>query len=233
MTNTVHCVHKSTRIRSLPCRSSTSVQSALLLKEMKFVLMLDGSAGCYKTSATNEIGKHPSIQIIHTDIINLREKYHVYTKGTNMGYNTVAWYCEYKMNKFKTDPNEEKTLAITDRSPYAPFVYAAYFDTQRPTVEEFESLIPEWFKEYGQENYVLFLIDTDIETCLKRIKTRGLFDIAFANEEYWEIQNQYFSTLAKVCNLEVIDVKGMTPTQVINKIKKKIETFTKGEILFS
>ena len=54
------------------------------------------------------------------------------------GYNTVAWYCEYKMNKFKTDPNEEKTLAITDRSPYAPFVYAAYFDTQRPTVDVYK-----------------------------------------------------------------------------------------------
>ena len=134
----------------------------------------------------------------------MREKYDLYTKtrtwDTTPSHGTAA----IKLTSLNEIKIKKQNLAITDRSPYASFVYAAYYEKQRPSVKEFEPLIPDWFIEYGKQNYVLVSIDTDTKKCLRRILSRGCFDVEFADENYCRIQNDYFSALARVCYLKLI-----------------------------
>lgn len=196
----------------------------------KRTLMIDGSAACFKSSFLEKFKIHKNIKPIKCDLIDLMNDYpNVYSKPNHTTYGTISWYIEYKIGEFKTHGTHR--LAIFDRSPFATFVYSAYHSANRPSVSEFEEMIPSWFKDYAKYNPdIVFIIDSDIKKCLNRIVKRNFFDVEFASEEYCDMQNKYFSKIGEVCNIEVFDINGRDKTIVDDFLTDKIKKIFDGEI---
>ena len=191
----------------------------------KKVYYLDGTAACYKSSIILKCREDNICYTSSSDLTEMRERFpSFYTRQDGIQFSTLPWYSMY-LEKLFLDKTigDEYTIMLCDRSPIAVFVYKLVNKKIKFDIQELKRILPAWFAFYFSKTKVLFLIDNDISAVKTRLVERGGFDVDFATDEYFVLQNSYFKAIAELYNIPLIDVNGKTFSEiyeyVVNWIK--------------
>lgn len=194
-------------------------------KTEKRVFYLDGTAACFKSSILSRLNEEGVCYTSSSDLTDLRESFPaLYTRKDGVQFNTIAWYSMYQTQLFLDGKmGAEYTVMCCDRSPLASFVYGIINKKDNKlTDKELVEIIPHWIIDYFKSTNAMFLIDSDIKAVKERLVKRGGFDVHLATNEYFLLQNNYFRTIAELCDIPIIDIKGRDFLELYEYIKSWI-----------
>lgn len=188
----------------------------------KQVYYLDGTAACFKSTILSTLYQNNICFTSSSDLTHLRNTFPaLYTRDDGIQYNTIGWYSMYQTELFLNGKiGEEYNTMCCDRSPIASFVYGLINKKgEKISPHELKKILPAWICDYLKTTKTLFLVDTDINAVEQRLKKRNGFDVNFATEEYFILQNIYFMAIAEACDLQYFDINGKTFSDVYNYVE--------------